>query len=45
MRNVSGKSRENQKAYFKVKKIPQHRAVYEVMWKNMVGPERLQMAV
>jgi len=45
MRNVSGKScRENQKTHF-VQKVFFNRANYEVMWKNMVEPDRAQVAI
>jgi hypothetical protein len=46
MRNVSNKSyKENQKTHFMFKTFSANRAVYEIMWKNMVEPERPQMAI
>ena len=40
MRGVSDKRcRENKKQLF----VPENRAVYEIMWKNMVKPDRPQM--
>ena len=47
MRNVSDKScRENQNAHFVLNIfffLPENRAVYEKMWKNMVEPDRPHM--
>jgi hypothetical protein len=49
MRNVSYEScRENQNAHFMFSNFffyPENRAVYEIMWKTMVGPHRLQMTI
>jgi hypothetical protein len=48
MRNVSDKSyRKNQNTDFMLKKLFPHenRAVYEIIWKNMVEPERPQMTI
>jgi len=44
MRNVWDKScRENQNTYFVF--IFLNRAVYEIMWKNIVGPDSRQMTI
>jgi hypothetical protein len=44
MRNVSDKNcRENQNTYFVF--IFLNRAVYEIMWKNIVEPDSRQMTV
>ena len=43
MRNVLDKScRENQNTHFVFNNFfpPENRAVYEIMWKNMVEPDR-----
>jgi hypothetical protein len=46
MRNVSDKScRENQNTYFIFNKFSENHAVYEIMWKNMVEPDRPQITV
>jgi hypothetical protein len=47
MRNVSDKScRETQNTHFIFSNFfPENPAVYEIMWKNVVQPERLQMTV
>jgi hypothetical protein len=48
MRNVSDEScRDNENTHFVFKKIffSENRAVYEIMWKNMVQPDSPQMAV
>jgi hypothetical protein len=52
MRNISDKiCRENQNTHFTFNCFsspppsPENRAVYEIMWKNMVDPERPQMAI
>jgi hypothetical protein len=46
MRNVSDKSyRENENTFYVQKLFPENRAVYELMWKNMVQPDRLQMTI
>jgi len=48
MRNASDKScRENRKTHFAVNYVfsSKNRAVYEIMWKNMVEPDMPQMAV
>jgi hypothetical protein len=37
--------RLNQNSFFKKKISPKNLAVYEVMWKNMVEPERPQVAI
>jgi len=43
MRNVSDKScRENTHAMFN-KNVPQIRAVFEIMWRNMLQPDRAQV--
>jgi hypothetical protein len=44
MRNVSDKScRENQDTHFVFKIFfPENRALYDIMWKNMVEPDRPQ---
>ena len=47
MRNVLGKiHRENQNRYFMLIMFfsPENRAVYVIMWKNVVEPDRSQMA-
>jgi hypothetical protein len=46
MRNVSDKNcRENENTHFMANIPPprENRAVYEMMWKNMVEPDRVQM--
>jgi hypothetical protein len=44
LRYKSEKScRENQNTYFTLKKISENRTDFEIMWKNMLQPERLQM--
>jgi len=47
MRNVSDKScTENQKTHFKFSIfLPENRAVYEIMWENVVKPGKLQVAI
>jgi hypothetical protein len=47
MRNVSDKScRENQNTHFMFRIIfVENRAAYEIMWKNIVEPDRPQVAV
>jgi hypothetical protein len=48
MRNVSEKScRENQETHFMFNKFffPENRAVYEIMWQNIVQPDRPQMTI
>jgi hypothetical protein len=46
MRNFSGKScRENQNARFIFKTFSENPAVYDIMWKDMVQPDRPQMAI
>jgi hypothetical protein len=43
MRNVLGRiCRENQNTYFMQKLLLKNRAFYEVMWKNIVQPGRLE---
>ena len=44
MRNVSDKScTENQKSYFIFIFFSENHTVYEIMWKNMLVPDRPQM--
>ena len=46
MRSVSDKSRENQNTRFVFNNFfPEYPAGFEKMWKNMVEPDGLQMAV
>ena len=47
MRSVSERScRDNQNTYFVINNFFfENRAVYEIMWKNTVQPDRPQMAV
>jgi hypothetical protein len=47
MRNVLDAScRENQNTYFIFNNVfPEKHTVYEIMWKNSVEPDRLQMAI
>jgi hypothetical protein len=48
MRNVSGKIIEKIKTTLLCSKAffpPENRAVYEIMWKNLVQPDRSQMTV
>jgi hypothetical protein len=46
MRNVSDKGcRENQNTHFLSITFSENRAGYEIMWKNMVQPDRPQMTV
>jgi hypothetical protein len=46
MRNVSDKSCREIKAHILCSTtFPENLAVYEIMWKNMVDPDRPQMAI
>jgi len=47
MRNVSDKScRENENTHFMLNNIFfRNRAVYGIMWENVVEPDRLQMTI
>jgi len=46
MRNVSDKScRENHNTHFMFRFFFENHVVYEIMWKNIVEPERPQMTV
>jgi hypothetical protein len=48
MRNVSDKiSRGNQNTHFMFSNFfsPENRAVYEVMWKNVVEPDKPEMTI
>jgi len=47
MRNVSDKScRENQNTYFVFSNFfPEKGAVYEIIWKNIIEPDRPQMTI
>jgi hypothetical protein len=46
MRNVSDESCiENQNINFIVSNFPEIHAVYEIMWKNTVQPERPQLEI
>jgi hypothetical protein len=46
MRNVSDKScRENQNIFIFNIFFPENHAVYEIMWKNIVEPDRPQMTI
>ena len=46
MRNLPKQIVEKIKTYFVFNNFfPENRAVYEVMWKNMVQPDRSQMTV
>ena len=46
MRNVSGRiCRENQNAFSVQKRIPENRAVYEIIWKNKIDPDRPHMTI
>jgi hypothetical protein len=47
MRNVSDKTcRENQNTRFTFNNVFfENRAVYEIIWKNIVQPDRLQMTI
>jgi len=49
MKNISGKScRENQNTHFFLSSRTfcfKNRAVYEIVWKNTVEPDRLQMTI
>jgi len=46
MRNISDIiCSENQTTYFCSKTFPENTAVYKIMWKNVVQPDRLQMTV
>jgi hypothetical protein len=45
MRNISNKScGENQNILYPIT-FPENSAVYEVMWKNIVEPDRPQMTI
>jgi len=46
MRNVSGKSyKENQNTRFMFNSFSENHAVYEIIWKNMVVPDRPQITM
>ena len=46
MRNVSDKVvQKNQNTHFIVNKFFEIHAVYEIMWKNYVEPERIHMTI
>jgi hypothetical protein len=46
MKNVSDKScRENQNTFFGMIFFPENRAIYVIMWKNIVEPNRPQVKV
>jgi len=46
MRNVSDKRyTENRNTHFTFNNFPQSLAVYEIMWKNFVEPDRSQMSI
>jgi hypothetical protein len=46
MRNVSDKScKENQNTNFTFYNFSENRAVYEIMWKNVVEPDRPQTTI
>jgi len=46
MRNVSDTSRENQKTHSMFSNFfSNHCTIYEIMWKNMVQPDRSQMTI
>jgi hypothetical protein len=46
MRNVPDKScRENENTFYVQLLFPKNLIVYEIMWKNMVEPERPQMTI
>jgi hypothetical protein len=46
MRNILDESfRENENAHFVLNTFSEKRAVYEIMWKNMVEPDRPQMTI
>jgi hypothetical protein len=46
MRDVANKGcRENQNTHFTCSNIFLNHAIYEIMWKNMVEPDRPQMTI
>ena len=46
MKNISDKSRENQNTHFMFNNsFSENHAIYEIMWKNMVEPDRPQMTI
>ena len=46
MRNVSDEiCSENRNAYFMFNNVSENRAVYEIIWKNIVEPDRQQMTI
>jgi hypothetical protein len=46
MGNVLDKSRENQNTHFMVNNVSSENcAIYEIMWKNMVEPDRPQKTI
>jgi hypothetical protein len=46
MRNVSDKNcREDQNIFYVQWRFSENHAVYEMMWKNMVVPDRPQMTI
>jgi hypothetical protein len=46
MRNVLDQNyRENQNTFYVQKLSTENRAAYEIMWKNMVQPNRLKMPI
>jgi len=46
MRNVSGKTcRENKNTHLMFNDFFENRSIYQIMWKNIVEPERPQMTI
>jgi hypothetical protein len=46
MGNVSDRRRtENQNTFYIQKLFPQNRAVYEIIWRNKVDPDRSRMTI
>ena len=46
MTNIAGKScRDNQNTNFTFNELPEIRAVYKIIWKNVVQPNRPQMTI
>jgi hypothetical protein len=46
MRSISDKScRENQNTYYILKKFSKNHTIYEIIWKNMMDPDRPQIKI
>jgi len=46
IRNISGRRcGENENTHFMLNKFSENCAIYEIMWKNMIQPEKEQMTI